>query len=55
MPNLPYEERTVPCHPPKSVGAAARRRVPVEISVSVGAMGFLFYLRELFMVFAMFE
>ena len=26
--NLSYEERTVPRQPPKSVGAAARRRVP---------------------------
>ncbi len=27
MPNQHYEERTVPRHFPKSVGAAARRRV----------------------------
>ncbi len=26
-----YEERTIPRHKPKSVGAAAQRRVPVKI------------------------
>ncbi len=33
MLDLLYEERAVPCHAPKSVGAAARRRVLAILAI----------------------